>query len=584
MPPEAVTVADCAREPIHLSGAIQPHGYLVSCQASDWTIRHVSANADVLFGLAPDALVGETLREHVVAEVLAAIADTVGFLDAGATAQRVGTANLGVHGILCDVSVHVADGLVHIEAEPLPQFGAQPATPTATAQAMIARLGSGEDEAAFLDGVATQVRALSGYDRVMVYRFRDDDAGEVVAESVADDLEPYLGLRYPASDIPPQARALYLRNRIRVIPDASYVPVPIVPGLLANGRPMDLGGHALRSVSPMHLEYLRNMGVAASMSISIIAGGRLWGLVACHHREPRLVPPAARAALDLFGMFVSMRVSAREQQQTMAGYERAERIREQLRQRLAGAADFNAALAAELGTLQEALRCDGAALWAGARWCTAGAVPDPRQAAGLLAWLQRTDAGASVLATDAAADWDSSQAFDAGLFDDSGVDGSVAGVLALCLGAREDWLLLFRNEQRQDVRWAGEPDKALVPTDDGVRIAPRRSFATWKQRVRGRSLPWSDADRRAAERLHMLLHEGRRRMLAREGDPGDLDGRARRRALGEQRRRLGDLSQLLEGLVHLGSDETAALEHRIRELEAELRGLMDRRPEPALSA
>lgn len=589
MPPEAVTVADCAREPIHLSGAIQPHGYLVSCQVSDWTIRHASANVEALFGVAPGALVGETLREHVVAEVLVAIADTVGFLDAGATAQRVGTANLGVHGTLCDLSVHVADGLVHIEAEPLPQFGAQPATPTATAQAMIARLGSGEDEAAFLDGVATQVRALSGYDRVMVYRFRDDDAGEVVAESAADDLEPYLGLRYPASDIPPQARALYLRNRIRVIPDASYVPVPIVPGLLANGRPMDLGGHALRSVSPVHLEYLRNMGVAASMSISIIAGGRLWGLVACHHRAPRLVPPAARAALDLFGMFVSMRVSAHEQQQTMAGYERAERIREQLRQRLAGAADFNAALAAELGTLQEALRCDGAALWAGARWHTAGSVPDPREAAGLLAWLQHADAGASVLATDAAADWHSTQAFDEsmrdeGMRDEGVVDGSVAGVLALCLGGREDWLLLFRNEQRQDVRWAGEPGKALVPTDDGVRIAPRRSFATWQELVRGRSLPWSDADRRAAERLHMLLHEARRRMLSRDGDQGDLDGRARRRVLGEQRRRLGDLSQLLEGLVHLGGDETAALDHRIRELEAELRGLMDRRPELVLGA
>ena len=577
--PEAVTVADCAREPIHLSGAIQPHGCLVSCQASDWTIRHVSANVEGLFGMAPEALVGETLREHVVAEVLGAIADTVGFLDPGATAQRVGTANLGVHGTLCDVSVHVADGLVHIEAEPLPQFGAQPATPTATAQAMVARLGSGEDEGAFLDGVAMQVRALSGYDRVMVYRFRDDDAGEVVAESVADDLEPYLGLRYPASDIPPQARALYLRNRIRVIPDASYVPVPIVPGLLAGGRPMDLGGHALRSVSPVHLEYLRNMDVAASMSISIIAGGRLWGLVACHHREPRLVPPAARAALDLFGMFVSMRVSAREQQQAMAGYERAERLREQLRQRLAGARDFNAALAAELGTLQEALRCDGAALWAGARWYTAGKVPDPREAAGLLAWLHRGDAAAPVLATDAAMDWQANPAFDEGA-----ADGGVAGVLALCLGGREDWLLLFRNEQRQDVRWAGEPAKALVPTDDGVRIAPRRSFATWQELVRGRSLPWSDADRRAAERLHMLLHEARRRMLSRDGDQGDLEGRARRRLLGEQRRRLGDLSQLLEGLVHLGSDETAALDHRIRELEAELRGLMDRRPEPALSA
>src|SRR5690606_29622601 len=156
--------------------------------------------------------------------------------------------------------------------------------------------------------------------------------------------------------------------------------------------------------------------------------------------------------------------------------------------------DFNEALAAELGMLQEALRCDGAALWVGARWHTVGKVPDPREAAELIAWLQRSDPAAQVLATDAAADWHSGPM----------VDGSVAGVMALCLGGREDWLLLFRREQLQDVRWAGEPAKALVPTDDGVRIAPRRSFATWKERVRGRSLPWNDADRRAAERLHRL--------------------------------------------------------------------------------
>jgi light-regulated signal transduction histidine kinase (bacteriophytochrome) len=572
MPHDVATAADCAREPIHLSGAIQPHGYLVSCQLSDWTIRHVSANAEALFGVAPALLPGQTLRDHFAGEVLGAIADTVGYLDTGAAAQRVGSANLGVHGALCDLTVHMADGLVHIEAEPLPAHGAD-ATPTATAQAMIARLGSGDGETAFFADVAAQVRAVSGYDRVMVYRFREDDSGEVIAESRVDDVEPFLGLRYPASDIPAQARALYLRNRIRVIPDAAYAPVPIIPGRLASGAPMDLGQHVLRSVSPVHLEYLRNMGVVASMSISIVAGGRLWGLVACHHREPRLVPAAARAALDLFGMFVSMRTSAREQEQTMAGYERAERIREHLRQRLAGAGDFNAALADELATLQEALRCDGAALWVGSRWHTVGRVPDPREAPALLAWLQRGDE-AQVHATDSAAEWHAGPM----------VDGSVAGVLALCLGGREDWLLLFRDEQLQDVRWAGEPEKALLPTDDGLRIAPRRSFATWKQLVRGRSLPWSDADRRAAERLHRLLHEARRRSLARSGDSVELEGQARRRMLGEQRDRLGNLSQLLEGLVHLDQDQASVLERRIRDLEQELHGLMRRPLAPALEA
>ena len=387
MPHEAPTVADCAREPIHLSGAIQPHGHLVSCELPAWTIRQVSANADALFGVPAADLPGQSLREHVAGEMLDALEDTAAYLEPGASAQRVGAANIGVHGTLCGISVHLADGLVHVEAEPLARFDGND-TPTAVAQAMIARLGAGDD-AGFLEAVAAQVRLLSGYDRVMVYRFREDDAGEVIAESLAEGMEPFLGLRYPASDIPPQARALYLRNRIRVIPDAGYAPVPILPGVHASGEPLDLGQVALRSGSPVHREYLRNMGVAASMSISIVAGGRLWGLVACHHREPRLMPPAMRAALDLFGMFVSMRVAAREQERAMAGQARAERIREQLRRSLVGASDFNAALAGELDMLKGALRCDGAALWAESRWHDAGLVPDPREAPALLAWLER---------------------------------------------------------------------------------------------------------------------------------------------------------------------------------------------------
>src|SRR5690606_15234162 len=191
MPHDVPGIEDCAREPIHLSGAIQPHGYLVSCDPSDWTIRHVSANAEDLFGMPAGSLPGQSLCEHVADEILRAVSETAGFLEPGATGQRVGAANLGVHGTLCDLSAHLADGLLHLEAEPLGRYRADD-TPTAVAQAMIARRASGDDDA-FLESAAGQVRLLSGYDRVMVYRFREDDAGEVIAESLADGLEPYLG-------------------------------------------------------------------------------------------------------------------------------------------------------------------------------------------------------------------------------------------------------------------------------------------------------------------------------------------------------------------------------------------------------
>ena len=550
----------CTKEPIHLSGAIQSHGYLVSCAMPDWTVRHVSANIDQLLDVPVDALLGHSLRDYFSEDVLQTVLDTQSLVSPGALAQRAGQANLGPLGTACDLVVHVADDLVHIEIEPRHERGPSP-QPTALAQSMIAAVAQ-DSHGNFHDYVAAQVRELTGYDRVMVYRFLHDGTGEVIAEAVADDMDPYLGLRYPASDIPPQARALYLRNRLRVIPDVDYVPQPIIPGVTPDGAPLDLSQHALRSVSPIHLEYLRNMGVAASMSISIIAGGRLWGLIACHHHSPRLVPPAIRAAADLFGLFVSMRVASGDQQKTMAHFEHAQQLRDELVRRLVDARDFDAALVRELPLLRASLDADGAALWSQARWQADGQGPDPRRMAALVDWLQRQGA-AGLVASDRAEDWAPR------------IEGDpVAGVLGLRLGA-DDWLLLFRNEQVETVRWAGEPKKALVPTDDGLRIAPRRSFSVWRESVRGRSAPWSEADRRGATRLHAVLAEQRRRIQSRPDDMPALDLQYRQAAMHDRSRRLDELAQLLQGLSHLEAGASRRLDARISELEAELRRLAD---------
>ncbi|WP_166636823.1 GAF domain-containing protein [Cognatilysobacter terrigena] len=553
----------CAKEPIHLSGAIQAHGYLVSCAMPDWTVRQTSANIEDLLGVPVDELLGRSLRDYASEDVLQAILDTLSMVTPGnATAQRAGQANLGPLGTACDLVVHVADDLVHIEIEPRFERGMSP-QPTVLAQSMIAAVAH-EPPENFHEFVAAQVRGLTGYDRVMVYRFLHDGTGDVIAESRADDMEAYLGLRFPASDIPPQARALYLRNRLRVIPDVDYEPVPIVPGMVDDGRPLDLSQHALRSVSPIHLEYLRNMGVGASMSISIIAGGRLWGLVACHHRVPRLVPPAIRAAADLFGLFVSMRVASAEQQRTLAHFEHAQQVRDALVLRLTQARDFDRALTDELPLLRTALGADGAALWSQSRWHASGQTPDPRRVAALVDWLQQQGA-VSVAVTDTAADWAAPMDGDA-----------TAGVLALRLGA-DDWLLLFRDEQVQTVNWAGEPAKALVPTDDGLRIAPRRSFAVWRESVRGHSAPWSDADRRGAARLHQVLTEQRRRIQTRTDVPA-LDQQRRQAAMDERRQRLEQLSQMLEGLSHLDPGVGARLDAGIAALEDELQRLAEVAP------
>ncbi len=546
----------CAREPIHLSGAIQPHGYLVSCSWPDWTVRHASANVADLFDQTPAQLLGTSLREHVDESILEAIADALRFIEPGLAAQRVATTNIGGHGALCDISTHLHQGLVHIEIEPQ-QPGTDNVGPL-TANAMIGRIAGQDPGPAFFQQVAALVRELTGYDRVMVYRFRPDEAGEVIAEDHADDMEPYFGLRYPASDIPVQARHLYLMNRLRVIPDSGYTPVPIEPPRHAGGASLDLSQHALRSVSPVHLEYLRNMGVGASMSISIVSGGRLWGLIACHHRVARLVPPGIRATADLFGMYVSMRVAGHEQATAMALYDQSQQLGDVLREATQKGRALADVLPTYLRVIAKLLDADGVMMLLGSRQLSIGTVPGGESFSELCAW-GAARAGA-VASTHLREDWRSQE---------RPADG-LAGVLAMAFGRDGDGVYCFRKEQVEEVTWAGQPHKATVPTDDGLRIAPRRSFAAWRETVRGQSVPWNDGDRRIAERLYDVLIDLHRRSTVNAEEQFAL---RQRQHVRDESERLSRLAAILGDMQHLDDEQTRRLAERIGELEQHLRGI-----------
>ena len=331
------------------------------------------------------------------------------------------------------------------------------------------------------------------------------------------------------------------------------------------GEPLDLSQHALRSVSPVHLEYLANMGVVASMSISIISGGRLWGLIACHHRSPRRVPPGVRAAADLFGLFVSMRVASREQQHAAALEEDARNVRDALALRLDNASEPRMALTSELDLLVRAVDCDGVGLLQAGHWYSAGRAPGADRVPGLLAWLQRSSTGTGPVSTDQAEEW-------AGSLD---VADGLAGVLALPLDlGRDEWLFFFRREQVDEVRWAGSPEEPFLLHDDGTRIGPRASFAAWHETVRGVSAPWSDADRRIVGRLHLMLRE-RYRRSALQPDLGDIRAQGTRLDVRSQRDRLLQLSELLDGLGHVSQQDAAQLSDRINRLESDLQNLID---------
>lgn len=482
------TVA-CANEPIRFSGGIQPHGYLFSCDARTGIVRHVSANCGELFECEPGVLIGQPVGDFIH---LPLPAPELACASSGEDARYVGSANIGAHARFCDISAHVAQGLLHLEIEPQPVGGAESAVELV--HDMIVRIGIEDGDAERLHAdVAAHVRRLTGFDRVMVYRFLADGTGEVIAESLAEGVQSYLGLRYPESDIPAQARALYLRNRVRVIASTDYRPSPILPAMLDDGSPLDLSMHGLRSVSPVHLEYMRNMGMAASMSVSVIVDGRLWGLIACHHQAPRQLPPRHRTAADLLGVFYSMRVAAMQHLETATRKTRARAIRTGMLRMLGAIPDPSAYITALLPELRQMIPADAVVLVSPGGIAGEGdAVPDV-VLADARAWLARQPD--SLAASHLAGEW---QAGAAG--------AGYAGVLGMRLDEGHE-IFLFRRESISEVRWAGEPVKHLARTDDGVRLAPRRSFNVWRETVHGQSRPWSQEDIEDADSTTMLLRQ-----------------------------------------------------------------------------
>jgi light-regulated signal transduction histidine kinase (bacteriophytochrome) len=555
---------DCASEQIEYPSAIQPHGYLVSCVLPDWTIRHVSANVVELFDVPADVLLGQSLQEFLTQEVLQPVSDVANLSDSGAPPLRAVTGNVGPEARLFDISVHIAEGLLHLEFEPR-EGGMRGTAPSAIAQSMIARVAAEERIEDMYQRAVEQLRKLIDFDRVLVYRFLPDGAGEVIAEARADDISPLMGLRFPESDIPAQARALYVRNRMRIIPDVGYTPSPVIPPVKSPGRPLDMSMHLLRSVSPVHLEYTRNMGVAASMSLSLISGGRLWGLIACHHREPRYLSASKRAAAELFGLFLSMRVSAHDQHLAGLRDELSRDVRETLWRRLSATHDLDESLASELESLAMSLNCDGVAVLRGDRWSSYGDTPAPECAPLLQSWLaSQLRTHGDIIVTSDASTWCAAEC---------GVE-HISGLLALRLGARDGWLLFFRNEQVQNVNWAGEPVKQAQTRAGRMVVKPRERFEAWNQIIRGHSLPWSDLDRRMAERLRHLLNEFRSRSeLGAAENLAAYQAEAPRVAVHEQRSRLEQLSTLLGGLGQLDAADAARLAERISLLEAEMRAL-----------
>jgi light-regulated signal transduction histidine kinase (bacteriophytochrome) len=300
---QQVDLTNCDREPIHVPGSVQPFGFLLAL-LSDFTICIASENVSAFLGFEPSEIMQRPITEVFSESAVKAIRTRVDYLAGPDAVERMFGVELQEGGKRFDVAIHFSGAYLVIEAEP--SVIEPDVNSGELVRLMLGRVRKTSGLRELAQEAARQAKILTGFDRVMVYRFHPDGSGEVIAEVATSGLEPFLGLHYPASDIPRQARILYQRNWLRIIADVNARPVLLSSAATHSATLLDLSMSVLRSVSPIHIEYLQNMGVAASMSVSILREGRLWGLFACHHYySPRYVSFERRTAAELFGQMFS---------------------------------------------------------------------------------------------------------------------------------------------------------------------------------------------------------------------------------------------------------------------------------------
>ncbi|MBE9030342.1 GAF domain-containing protein [filamentous cyanobacterium LEGE 11480] len=482
--------------PIRTPGAIQPHGVLVAIDPATLTITQVSQNIQLVLGYAPFALLGKPLKILLSKTQLLQL---TACLDTDFEHVNPLKLQFQLQGKMqyFDGIVHQTDAAIILELEP---------TASAATVEFISfhRLVKGSlnrmQQVAglqnFLTLVSAEIRKLTGFDRVMVYRFDHDHAGIVEAESKTDALSPYLGLHFPAIDIPPAARELFQDSPLRLIPNIDYAPVPLI-GHDDEQPPLDMSRSLLRQASPCHLEYLRNMGVASTMIIPLIKDQQLWGLIACHHQTPKMVSYEIRSACEFLGQVMCLELSSKVNQTQLNYQVKLQQLQATLIETIVQSDDLTSALVKPDDRLLSLVGAQGAAVCLDQEVTLLGTTPNPAEIRELLLWLT-VQAESNLFYTDTLAEQYAPAA---------AYQSIASGVLFLQISqVRHYAILWFRPEVIQTVQWAGEPQAAMVTDATGaMALSPRKSFEIWQETVHHASLPWKTEEIASALELRSSL-------------------------------------------------------------------------------
>ncbi len=485
-----VTLKSCEDEPIRIPGSIQRHGFLLLLDQENETVVAASENAAEFLDTPLKLILGAPVETILEREVLAVVHG----LSHGhePEAQMTYLGSFPMRKELYSVVTHLVGGQRVLEFEEISRL-VSPELMNVVITNFVGKLSKLGSELELCAAITKQVGELTGFNRILLYRFDEAGHGTVLTEENDGTLPSYLDLRFPASDIPRQARELYVLNTVRIIPNALYIPSPLRG---AAGRPMrtfDLSASILRSVSPIHLEYMRNMGTMASMSISLVREGRLWGLISCHHAEPRSVPYIVRSACDLLTKMVGTQLLAFRSATQLETAVHFHAVQRKFLTQMAAENDYVAVLSAGIDDLVNVTDAEGAALIIDGQCQLAGKTPSEAAMLRLAEWMNERPELQMLVSSRLGEEieWASE------------IAGVASGLLMVRISdVRQSYLLWFRPEIISTVKWAGEPIKT---GDEGRGLHPRASFGTWQEMVRGQSTPWTEMEIQSAEEFRIAI-------------------------------------------------------------------------------
>ena len=493
IPDHEITITNCESEPIHIPGSIQPYDFLVAVKIVDYTISFASKNCEILFKLPLTEILGKSLQQFFDATEIYDFKAQYKFDDSEMERPFV----FSIDSTLYSTSAHKSGNTIVLEMETFENIHTQLPDLFIQTKRFAYPTEKSDNLKNLCRDIANETKLITGYDRVMIYRFDKDYNGEVFAESREENLKPFLGLSYPHTDIPVQARELYLRNHLRMITDVEYQPVPLfaLQNDDASENTLDLSLSFLRSVSPIHIQYLKNMGVAASFSISLIHNNKLWGLISCHHSTPKYIPYYVRLASHLQAVFLQSQIDVR---QVADEFELTKQTNKRLQ-------DLSEQFAVEqpiisnektLQLLKNLINADGIAIIHKGKIHTAGIVPSQETMQSIADWFFDNIKSENF----------SSAKFSTEYLPSPQINNNVAGICYQRLGLlRGHAIFWLRNEMETTKMWGGDPNKAILLNEEKNLLSPRKSFAVWSESVKHQSSEWLRPELNAAAAISLVI-------------------------------------------------------------------------------